>query len=288
MQTNQLVHWSCIIRGLKTPSGYKKLWDQEWMQEFAKKLNDSTKIKDFVIGDEVGESGNPHLQIYLRMSKKTRLSPLLEEVTKMAKLDIKQIQLQPADSPRNLREYCKKDGQIITKKDFISPHEKELRDSTLNPFQQQIYYAVHECNSRQLVLTSCRQGNTGKTWLCKKLHASAEYDTIVFPSSGTLNSSLYAIARTLDDFRRQKSDKEILVIINIARSDVRVEKDNISSLMTALECVKDGFFSSSWMGKIYTINEDPKKIKILIVSNLPANHFCNLLSKDRWKIITKE
>jgi hypothetical protein len=290
MQTNQLIHWSCVIRGQKTSSGYKKLWDDKWIEDFASKLNAEYKIKDFVIGDEIGdELGAPHLQMYIRMAKKTRIAPLLQMLVDYSGLPVEKVQLQPAASPAALAEYCQKQGAVTKKKDFLNPHFKNLKEGKLNKFQQKIYDQLQQIRDRQLLVVSDGVGGLGKTWLCKWLHATSTANVIVFPTSGTLNSSLYAISKSFEQFNRaQNGSDEVLILVNIARTDVRIQKDNIASFMCSMEAIKDGFWSSSWLGKIQTVNYPSDKIKILIVSNLSPTYFHEYLSHDRLVVITED
>lgn len=289
-QSLQLVHYSLIIRSQKLgPSSYKKWWNDKYPAQLGERLFNSGFFNQFVIAEEQGLSENWHLQCYLRCTKRQRQQPLLKKLIELCECEPQYIQLEPANSPRSLPEYCAKtDGPIVRETDYKNSYESSLLKMDLNPYQKEIVKALEECDSRQLVLASDLKGNSGKTWLIKYLIASNAYNTVLWPNSGTLNSSLFTVGKQFEHYRRQNG-KITLLLINIVRQDNRIYNDeNLSQLMSAVESVLDGLWSSSFQQKLVTINQDPNLIRCLIVTNKSPNDFLHCLSRDRWKIVNKE
>ncbi len=288
VQTLQLVHYSLVIRSKKLgPGSYEQWYDDKYVRDLAERFYQSGYFADFVIGKEIGLSDNPHLQIYIRCRTRTRHAPLFKKLEELCECKKEYIQLEPASSPKNIGEYCAKGKDVIRKSDFRNEYENSLLGLDLNPYQKKILDELNLCNSRQLVLASDPQGNSGKSTLVKRLLCDPTYNTVLWPSSGTLNSSLYTVGREFERFRRQ-NQKITLLVINIVRMDTRVQnQEALSQLMTSVENILDGLWSSSFQQKLLTINQDEKLIRVLITTNKSPNEFLDCLSRDRWRIVTK-
>lgn len=63
----------------------------------------------YIIGKEVGESGTPHLQCYIRLKKKKRYSELQQEIPGM-----KRASFRPCRNELALIAYCKEDGDFVS------------------------------------------------------------------------------------------------------------------------------------------------------------------------------
>lgn len=287
-QALQLIHYSLIFRSFKTPESYNEWMDEDFMHSLGERFHKEFSFKDFVIGLERGdEKGILHLQCYIRLNKKTRLQPLLKKILSISKLPDgipdSCVQLEGAKSTKHLKDYCLKDNNIVQKSDYADPYTMELRELKLNKFQRELYDSLHTCNERQIVLGSCEVGSSGKTTLIKYLYASKEYNTIVYPQSGSLASTLFILAKMVQRFSAQ-SDKDICICINSPRSDSRLSEKNIYEFLSAIESLKDGLFSSSFQSNFVTLNIPPDRIKIIILSNKGPEEFLKYLSYDRWVI----
>ncbi len=283
-QLNQLIHYSVIVRSIRTGDTYEKWWDEELLDRLGTELEEF--CHSFVIGTEIGSINRQiHLQCYIRLKAKQRQSPLIKRLLQIISPPTPDlVQVQPAKHARQLSEYCKKSKDFITEKHFrITLYEKELKGLVLNSFQNKILNALDTCNDRQIAIASCRVGNSGKTTLLKYLAITRK--TIIWPQAGSFSSCLYAVGRQLSSV---DNDNELVtILINMPRNDSRMTTDERKAeFISGIESLKDGFFSTSFMGKLVSLNVDPNKIRILVVTNHEPTEFCKYLSQDRIKLIT--
>jgi len=261
---------------------YNQWWTKSDVYLYAEQLNQI--CADFVIGQEVGESGNPHLQIYLKLKKRSRIVPLLTKLLDIFNpKDKSLVQLEPAQSYKNLELYCQKDSNFITKDDVnISDYDKELASLNLLPKQVNALNALFSMNERQIAVWSDSKGNVGKSKLLSIMISNRQLKTILLPNTGSIQSTNWSIITQLNKhFSRQNG--LVVVLVDLTRSDSRLGE--IGDLMSICESLTTGLAASCFQGKYQVLNVNPKKIKILICTNQAPQTFLGLLSRDRWVFI---
>lgn len=206
----------------------------------------------YIIGEEVGQQGTPHLQGYIETKTKIRPSEL--------KLNKKiHWESRKGTEEQNIK-YCSKDNKYVCNGFKVKKPLKILKDEQLYEFQKSIIDLVKtEPDDRHIYWYYDLQGNIGKTQTAKYL--SFHYNAV--PLDGKLNDILYCAA---------VFESEIY-IYNIPRT----KKKYLS--YESVEKIKDGYFMCSKYESKPIIRNSPH---ILIFANfLPDVH---KLSIDRWKI----
>lgn len=291
VQTNQLIHYSVIIRSIKNgPNDYTKWWLDDFPKRLAQKMYDEYLIGNFVIGEETaGEENNyDHLQCYIRLRKRLRVNQLLSLLLDMYEWpDPSLVQVQPSPSPRSLSAYCQKQGTFHTDKDFLNLYEKEIMSLELNEEQVEINDHLYKDSSdRKIILVQNVTGGIGKTTLIKRWMVENKYDVFLFPQSGSLMSNLYCYARWYQNVRSAPTDRQVLVAINCPKSDNRLaKKESIAEFLSSVEAIKDCMFSACFNGKLITINGSPKSVRVVIMTNAPVQVFREGLSEDRLELL---
>ena len=89
-----------------------------WTPEDLQAVYDCSRVRYFVLGKEVGESGTPHLQGYIYFESQRTLTAVHS--------DIPRAHLEPArGTPQQASEYCKKDGDFEEHGEL--PHSQERK-----------------------------------------------------------------------------------------------------------------------------------------------------------------
>lgn len=206
----------------------------------------------YIIGQEKGEEGTPHLQGYVHFKVKCR--PLSLGLTKRIHWEkCKGSELQ------NI-EYCSKDGKYDTNFPFVPEPLKILKDDELYKWQKDIVDIVKEKpDDRTIHWFWEPDGNVGKTTFAKYL--VAKYGAVCVAGKG--NDILYVAAE----------NNSKLYIFDLVRS-----KEQYISY-EAMEQIKNGLFmSGKYEGKMIARNSP----HIICFANFePAKE---KLSKDRWYI----
>lgn len=211
-----------------------------------------------VIGDEVGESGTPHLQGFIRFKTKKRPKSVFPNERihweKCKGTDIQNI------------EYCSKEkvtysfGVSILLKmtyDLLKPRQRQIADLFAEDEDPLFGRQVHWCCDYK--------GGWGKSILCKFF--VDQKDALIV--GGSNNDILHGVVSYIDKHSRAPS----MVIIDVPR----VNKGMVS--YQAIESIKNGcFFSGKYESTMVRFNSP----HILVMSNQLPDVY--KLSADRWRI----
>lgn len=206
-------------------------------------------------GKEIGESGTPHLQGYLNLKKKLRITAL-HKYAGFARASFRAVRNEEA-----LIKYIQKDGNTWTF-GFPKPLKiiKDLREWQNNLLEN----LLKEPDDRKIYWIYDKTGNNGKTVFAKYLcfHHNAIY------VNGKCSDALNIIFNT-------DMDKTNIVIFDLPRS----QGSNVS--YTGIESIKNGIIYNSKYETGMKLFNSPH---LVIFSNeLPE---MEKLSLDRWEIIT--
>lgn len=221
----------------------------------------------YIIGKEIGESGTPHLQMYLEVKNPISFNALKKLNERL------HIEKAKGTIEQNM-EYCKKDGNYFTNN--ISIEEKllmlEYGNTVWKPWQQNVINLLNQKpDTRTINWIWEENGNVGKSYLCK--YISMKYDSII--CTGKTNDIFNQLLQW-----RQKNPDELQTppcIIDVPRS----EFCHIN--YAAIEQLKNGFvFSGKYEGGKY----HGLAPHIFIFANSPPTE--SKLSCDRWNVIQVE
>jgi DNA-directed RNA polymerase subunit N (RpoN/RPB10) len=212
----------------------------------------------FVMQQERGEEGTPHIQGVISLKKKSRPLELGFDKT---------IHWEVARKVKQSYEYCCKedtrDGKVWTHNYYIPrpikiiknlySWQKELEDIVINtmPDDRTVYWRWEPV------------GNTGKSAFCKYMHV--KYGALVIRGGGCRDISNMILNTDMEQCR--------CVIIDIPRAN----GNNVS--FKAIECIKDGFITNT---KYETGIKAFNPPHLFIFSNFEP--VCDDLSMDRWDI----
>ncbi len=209
--------------------------------------------KKFIIGDEIGDLGTPHLQGYVEFSKKLR--PLSLKLSNRIHWEKAR-----GNSDENYQ-YCSKENVKI-----CEGWPRPIKIITeLRPFQKDIVKLVEEePDDRKIDWFFDYKGNSGKSALVKLL--CYKYNALICGGKGT--DMKYQIAKYVE----KNGEGPKIVIFDIPRSVL----DYVS--YQGIEEIKNGCFASSKYESEMVIMNSPH---ILCFANeLPD---VEKLSKDRWR-----
>ncbi len=217
----------------------------------------------FIIGDEIGESGTPHLQGYIEFKKQIYL-------TGLKKLnDHAHWEAARGDRQQNIN-YCSKDGNFINT--FKVPrHERILmryNNVVWKPWQQEIIDIIdQEPDDRTIHWYYDRDGNSGKSFLAKYL--GLKYDAIIV--DGKKNDIFHGVAQWCDS---KDEESPRLVLADISRPEMAY----IS--YAALEKLKSGIIQSGkYEGGTYYL----EPLHVVIFANQEPQY--DKMSPDRWNVV---
>lgn len=213
------------------------------------------KSEGFVFGQEVGESGTPHIQGYVEFKNKMRPSEMGLS---------KKIHWEKAKGDREANvKYCSKDGKYISHggRNFRPPPVIKIIQ-TLYKWQQEVVDLItQEPDDRSIHWFWDSKGGIGKSKLVKYL--CIKHEALV--CSGKTADMKYLVVS-------QESAPE-LVIMDVPRDSLRF----IS--YTGIEEIKNGCFASSkYESKMFIMNSP----HVLIFANEPPD--MEKMSADRWVI----
>ncbi len=225
------------------------------------KLLAITGLTKYVIQEETGDDGTPHLQGLLTF-KNAKLWSTLRNVAKAY--------WKPCRNVAAAKQYCSK-ARTRTGKQWIKGYyitgqvNDPLEGKTLYDYQEHIIALVQTIpDERKINWYWSNKGSIGKSCLCK--HLCLKHNAIVM--GGKVRDSLYAIAQ-----RVAKGQKTELIIFDIPR----FQGNKVSYV--AMENLKNGcFFSSKYEASMCLMN--PPHI-IVFANEAPDRSW---MSKDRWNI----
>jgi len=216
--------------------------------------------KRYLWGEEVGESQTPHLQGFIDLKVKARM-------TELVKLIPFGLSYRECRNEEALIKYCQKDGCNIVSYGF--PVQLKLI-SNLKPWQESVSKSLNlEPDDRTVNWIYDAEGNMGKTVFSKYLFSKT--DAIICTGGG--NKDIACLIALLKKEGRDLN-KKTSFIFNFPRST-----EGIS--YKAIESVKDGLMTSVKYESSTLVFNCPH---VWIFSNeLPDT---SKLSMDRWKIWT--
>ncbi len=220
----------------------------------------------YMIQEEKGNSGTPHLQGVLIFKKKVKKSWLCDECPSV-----------DWSTARNIAaciNYCSKvksrNGRMWSK--GLKPAKLKVHDplegKNLYLYQERVIkLCQQQCKQdcRTIYWLWAESGNIGKSALCK--HLALKYDAICI--GGTWKDAYYAITQLLE-----KNITPKIILFDLCR-----DMGNKISY-TAIEGIKNGMFFSPKYESVMAIYNIPH---IFIFANKEPEEW--RLSKDRWKII---
>lgn len=221
--------------------------------DFLKILETMERLEtDYIIGEEVGEEGTPHLQGYIELKKAARWSEFNLS---------KNIHWEAAKGNREQNiTYCSKDGKYKTNMKVKKPL-KVLKEEQLRDWQLEIIEIIkNEPDDRKIYWYWEPVGNVGKTTFSKYL--SHKYGAI--PVEGKKNDILYCAAEYESD----------IYIFDFERS----MEEYIS--YGGIEKIKNGYYMCSKYESKPIIRNPPH---IIIFANFEPDK--KSLSGDRWVIV---
>ena len=207
----------------------------------------------YIIGKEKGEKGTPHLQGYIELEKKMRLS---EVKTLCKRIHFEKTKGTQEDNIK----YCSKEGDYIIKGLKVKKPLKLIQKEQLYNWQKEIIEIIEkEPDDRKVYWYWCEKGRSGKTSFAKYL--SYHYQAI--PIEGKKNDILFCAAEYESE----------LYIFDFERS----MEEYIS--YGAIEKIKNGYYMCSKYESKPIIRNPPH---VIIFANFEPDK--SQLSLDRWKI----
>ena len=215
----------------------------------------STICKKAIIGKEVGESGTPHLQCYISLKKKERMTGLLKYK------GLSRGSFRKCRNEKALIDYCRKDGDYW---DFGFPKPIKII-SNLYPWQKDIEdIFMTEPDDRKIYWFWESDGNIGKSAFVKYMVVKHK---ALFCDGGK-KSDLINLVFNAD------MDNTKCIIWDLPRST----KGSIS--YSTLESVKNGMVCNT---KYETGVKAFNPPHIFVFANFPPDDI-SMLSQDRWVI----
>ncbi len=232
-------------------------WTRQDILDLLEKLG-SNISNVWVIGDEVGESGTPHLQGYVEFAKKTR---------PIQSIGMTQIHWEKAKGNRmqNIK-YCTKENGLRWIKGLKIPRKLNII-TNLYEWQQEIVANVQKVpDDRTIHWYWEEEGGIGKTALVKYL--VHHHDALV--CDGRAVDMKYLIVKYFE----KKGYYPDCIIFDITRSRYnRLSYDG-------LESIKNGLFASTKYESSMVIMNSPH---VLCFAN--AEPDMERLSIDRWNVV---
>lgn len=228
--------------------------------EYNDLLNFSTNsAKVWIIGKEIGENKTPHLQGYINLKTRTRLTAL-KKINNRTHWEITK-----GSEEQNLK-YCSKDGDYKT--NALIKREPKIITNLYDWQSEMENILLNEHNDRTVHWICDRKGCTGKTQFLKYMVYNHK---CIFTNGGKRNDIMNLL------YNQQKylqSANPAIIIWNLPRD---INKDFIS--YEAIENIKDGLICNNKFECGSFIMDSPN---ILIMGNqLPD---LKKLTSDRWKI----
>lgn len=226
----------------------------------------SRRKMDYIIGKEVGESGTPHLQMYIEAKSPIQFNSLKRICNRM------HIEKARGKREENIA-YCSKDEDFVTSFNIRGDIRKKIlntkyKDVMWKPWQQMILDIIEtEPDERTIWWVHDGEGNSGKSFLTK--YICCTYDVII--GTGKKGDVFHQICKLDQD------DKEIpkIIILDIPRD---TDADDIN--YGAIEQIKNGLiFSGKYEGGQVLFDEP----HVIVFSNyLPKR---GKWSDDRVRLI---
>lgn len=257
-------------------------WNHYGGVETGDKLNEicERECEWWVFQEEIAPTtGTPHLQGCLKLKDKRRLSELKN-------IFGDKIHWEPTRDTEASKQYCSKidsakpDGKLwrSTNRSTTKEWNKRRRDykkelkviSTLYNWQRKLNeWLLEEPDDRKIIWIFNRDGNVGKTVLCKYLITKHR---VVLATGGTCKDLACMLA--LHEKNGFDLNDKFSFILNVAK-----ETDVNKISYKALESIKDGLLSSPKYESCTMVFNSPHVV--VFANDMPV---VSKLSKDRWAI----
>lgn len=211
----------------------------------------------YIIGEEIGEQGTPHLQGYVEFNKRKRLSQL--------KIINNKCHWEIAKGNKNDNiKYCSKDNKYHTNfkipRKFIWPSETEWY-----PWQKEILKIISTIpDNRTIYWYWSAEGKTGKTTFTNYL--AVTHNAILCPSK--TNDAFHRIAKAFDE-----NEAIDLVVFDVPRCSIEFINYSV------IEKIKDGQVVSGKYEGAQCVFPSPH---VIIFANEQPSY--SQLSSDRWVV----
>lgn len=218
----------------------------------------------YCIGEEVGESGTPHLQGYIEFKTPKAWSTIKKMLPKA------HIERAKGNRKQNLT-YCKKDGKF--KSNFPVPLEEqvllEYADVEWRPWQQQVIdMYVQPPDKRHIYWVIDTLGNNGKSYLTRYLAVKHK----VLIAGGKKADVFHQVAKRLENEDEENPFR--MVILDLPRHSQEFTNYGL------LEELKNGLImSGKYEGGTFVFPSP----HVIVMSNSAPDF--SKFSQDRWKII---
>lgn len=215
-----------------------------------------------IIGEEVGESGTPHLQGYIEFKVKSRALGVFSM--------FRNIHWEKAKSTRLINfQYCSKDAKLVLQFGYRLPREvRILRYEQLFPWQIDICNILGtEADDRTIYWYWSEEGCVGKTTFCKYL--TMKHGAICLHGKGA------DVRNGVVSYKEANGDTPHIVLFPIPRS---FNTEYLS--YEALENIKDMYFYSGKYEGGMVCGNPPH---LIVFANEPPE--LDKCSADRWKVI---
>lgn len=215
--------------------------------------------KKYVIAKEIGESGTRHLQCYISLRKKERITAL----HKMEGLE--RASFRKCRNEQALIEYCMKDGDFIGHGVTVPPKPVKII-TDLYPWQKEIEKVyLSEPDDRSIHWYWESNGNIGKSAFVKYMVVK--------------HGCLFCDGGKKADLMNLVFNNDMNTCRGIIWDLPRSTKGNIS--YATLEAVKNGLICNTKYETGVKVFNSPH---VIVFANFPPDDE-NQLSADRWKII---
>lgn len=230
-----------------------------------------TSTKVWIFGEEIGESGTPHLQGYVEFTTKTRpVSTTRPWSQKCHWTKCKGTQLD------NVK-YCTKEGGTIRKSHGLRIPRPTVRvtEDKLRPQQKAVtdlFKEVAEPGDRLVHWFWERTGNWGKTHMAKFLIDQYQTDKgiSVIQTAGKGADMKYQIAKYIED----SGEGPDLVIVDVPRCNIEYVSYG------GIEEIKNGLLASSKYESCCCRFNEPH---VAVFANAPPDY--EKMSADRWHVV---
>ena len=232
----------------------------------------SNSSNKYIIGKEVGESGTPHLQMYINFESKIRFTALKKINTRL------HIEACRGSESDNIK-YCSKDGDFKTNLRIPKPL-KLLRENEMYEYQKDILKLLRKEPDDRHIIWCQGEKNIGKTQLLRFICANM-FACILPVSQKHAQSQIHKTHEEVD-----------IYVFNLTADESLYQKHE---LFSTIESIKDGLFSSSFgtdtngmcifnpKHVLVMANESPDLSK----TNIDINRFLNYDIVDK-KLIKNE
>jgi len=251
---------------LNKGAGKGRAWSITWNNHSSEDLAQlaqycRVECSDFIMQEETGEAGTPHIQAALYFKNARHFNSIKEDLPKC--------HIEMAKNWRALRQYCKKDNTRTGERIEHGFVKDPLEGKVLRPFQKLVMDILEtKPDNRKIHWFWEPTGNVGKTTLCK--HICLKYDTAIFVS-GKAADMKCAVAEMV-----KKNKAPTIVILGLSRS----AEDFSGSLYQGLEELKDGIFFSGKYESGMVMYDSPH---VLVFANWEPD--LSKLSMDRWNVV---